>query len=261
MSFNIRFGTANDGKNHWHHRRPLVIKTLQQHTCDIFGLQESLYFQLDEILREFPQYRLIGVGRDDGDRAGEFASILYNSNRFIVKESATFWLSETPDIPGSRHWGNRSPRICTWVHLKDKVQKKECYVYNVHLDHRSQFSRLKSCDLLFDRICQHKSPAPVIITGDFNVIESNEIIKFLKGIRPLKTGKTNKFPMTDAYRLIHPKALGGTLHLFRGIRFGPRIDFVFTTQDIEVSSAAILRTHFENKYPSDHFPLIAHLKI
>lgn len=257
MSFNIRFGTARDGKDSWHIRRPLVVKTLLQHSCDIFGLQEALKFQLDEIITDLPNFDFIGVGRENGIHKGEHTAILYKKSKFDLIESSTFWFSETPEIAGSCHWGNRSPRICTWALLKEKGQKSYFYIYNVHLDHQSQYSRQKSCELLSDRICSRKYKAPVIITGDFNAVESNEIIKFLRGVRCMRSGKSNIFPLSDAYRAVHPKALGGTLHLFRGIRYGPRIDFIFADPHFKVLSSEIIRSHFNNKYPSDHFPLLA----
>jgi len=261
MSFNIRFGTAHDGRNSWHFRRPLVSKVLDQYTCDIFGIQEALRFQLNEILSTSSSLEVTGVGREDGFHKGEHTAILYNKSRFELLESATFWFSETPDIPGSHSWGNSIPRICTWALLWDRYQKTECYVYNVHLDHKSSYSRQKSSELLIKHICNRKYNAPVIITGDFNTTENNEIIRYFKGICCLKSGNKNVFPMSDAYRAIHPKALGGTLHLFRGIRYGPRIDFIFTDHHIKVLTADIIRSRFDNKYPSDHFPIAASLQI
>ena len=257
MSFNIRFGTAQDGNNSWHIRRPLVTRTLLQHSCDVFGIQEALKFQLDEIAADIPELGEVGVGRDDGIHKGEHTAILYKKARFDLVDSATFWFSETPEIAGSCHWGNRSPRICTWALLKDKRLRSYCYLYNVHLDHQSQYSRQKSSELLIERICSRKVGAPVIITGDFNAVENNEIIKFIRGARCMRSGKSNVFPMSDTYREIHPKALGGTLHLFGGIRYGPRIDFVFADSHFKVLSAEIIRNHFNKKYPSDHFPILA----
>jgi endonuclease/exonuclease/phosphatase family metal-dependent hydrolase len=260
MSFNIRFGTANDGKNSWHLRRPLVSQLFKHHLCDIVGLQEALHFQLNEISMDLPSLGVTGVGREDGNTRGEHTAILYNKARFELLESATFWFSETPDIAGSHHWGNKVPRICTWALLRDLLKKAEYYVYNVHLDHKSSYSRQKSSELLIRKICNQKLHAPVIITGDFNTIENNEIIRYFKGISCLKSGQSNAFPMSDTYRVIHPRALGGTLNLFRGIRYGPRIDFIFADHRFKVVSADIIRTQFNKRYPSDHFPITAVLQ-
>jgi endonuclease/exonuclease/phosphatase family metal-dependent hydrolase len=260
MSFNIRFGTANDGKNNWHLRRPLVSQLLRHYFCDIVSLQEALHFQLNEILNDLPSLGVSGVGREDGNTRGEHTAILYNKARFELLESATFWFSETPDIAGSRHWGNSVPRICTWALLKDLFKNTAFYVYNVHLDHKSSYSRQKSSELLIRKICNRKLDAPVIVTGDFNTIESNEIIRYFKGICCLKSILSNAFPMSDTYRVIHPRALGGTLNLFRGIRYGPRIDYIFSDHRFKVLSAEIIRTHYDKRYPSDHFPIKASLQ-
>ena len=115
MSFNIRYGTANDGDDSWPNRDHLVFDVLKNHAPDIVGLQEALKFQIDEILENVPGYAMVGVGRDDGDTLGEYSAILYNPARFELKESGTFWLSETPDIIASTSWGNKITRICTWT--------------------------------------------------------------------------------------------------------------------------------------------------
>ena len=118
MTFNIRYGLANDGEDSWEFRKGMVMGVIVEHAPDLIGLQEALQFQMDEIRANFPEYGSIGIGRDPGGE-GEYAAILYLKERFMEVESDTFWLSETPEVP-STHWGNKHLRICTWARLLDR---------------------------------------------------------------------------------------------------------------------------------------------
>ena len=258
ISYNIRYGNANDGKRCWKNRRSLLIELLRTHDSDLIGVQEALRFQLDEIRSELPDYGEIGAGRDDGKALGEYSALLYKTDRFKIDESGTFWFSDTPDEAGSKSWGNRIPRVCSWALLVDKNTKNGIYHYNVHLDNWSQYSREKSIELLINNICKRTYEYPVIITGDFNVFERNPVIRSLKGLIPVKS--PGFVPFIDAYREIHPRALGGTYNFFRGFRFGPRLDYIFVSQDLLVRDVEIIRTSFGGMYPSDHFPIKALLK-
>lgn len=257
MSFNVRYGTASDGKNSWKSRRGLVTELIDEVSPDVIGTQEALRFQLDEIREDLSHYGEIGAGRDDGRKSGEYAAILYKTRRFKIWESGTFWLSDHPHHPGSSSWGNRLPRICTWALLIEKGGNGGFYIFNTHLDHWSQNSRRKSIDLIMDNILKRRYPYPVIITGDFNVGERNPIIRFIKGQTSGKDNSLCPFPMIDTFRAIHPKAIGGTFNLFLGYRYGPKIDFIFADSTASVSSARIIRNTYEGKYPSDHFPVSA----
>jgi endonuclease/exonuclease/phosphatase family metal-dependent hydrolase len=181
MSFNVRYGTAPDGKNGWSYRRPLVSQLILDNAPHVLGIQEGLRFQLDDLSADLNIYEEVGCGRDDGKNAGEHSSILYKKGVFDVLDTGTFWFSETPDLPGTCDWGNRVPRICTWVVLQEKKKQYGFYLYNLHLDHRSSKSRRKSVLLLIDRIIKRDHKFPVIITGDFNVGERNAVIKYLSG--------------------------------------------------------------------------------
>ena len=181
MSFNIRYGTANDGENHWTNRRDMLFALLRTENPDLIGLQEALRFQIDEILAAVPGYAVVGVGRDDGKAAGEMSAILFRIARFHVAASGTFWFSDTPEIPGSKSWGNRITRIASWARFVDRDGTAFTH-YNLHLDHESQPSREKSTALLLQRITARPIPSePVIVTGDFNVGESNPALHVLVG--------------------------------------------------------------------------------
>ncbi len=264
MTFNIRYGSANDGPNHWDRRKDMVVGTIERHACDVIGLQEALRFQIDCIRRALPRYGEIGVAREDGKADGEYSALLYNRDKLDVSESATFWFSDTPDVPGSSHWGNACVRICSWARLTDKQSGRSFYAYNLHLDHVSQPSREKSVVLLAKRISQRKHNDPFIVTGDFNAGESNPAIRYLKGEIPLEgpdgEETTNPIPMLDSFRVLHPDEKEvGTFNGFKGTRTGDKIDFILVPPTVTTLDAAILHDNAEGQYPSDHFPAMAKL--
>ena len=264
MSFNIRYGTANDGANRWKNRCELVFDVLREHDCDVVGLQEALRFQIDEMREAVPLYGEIGVGRDDGKTKGEYSGILYRTDRLNVADSGTFWLSDTPEVPGSITWGNACTRICTWGRFVCKGSGKAFYLFNVHLDHRSQPSREKSAVLLARRIGDRKHDDPVIVTGDFNAGESNPAVRYLKGELRVEGAELaeNPVPLVDTFRVLHPEATDvGTFNGFKGTRSGEKIDYVFTQPGVKVVGAEILRDNKDGQYPSDHFPVMARLAL
>ncbi len=258
MSFNIRYGTTNDGPDHWEKRKEQVFELIGRSDCDLIGLQEALRFQIDEIRAAVPVYGEIGVGRDDGRTKGEYSGILYRTDRLIVAEAGTFWLSDTPEVPGSMTWGNRITRICTWARFIHKPSGKAFYHFNTHFDHQSQPSREKAAVLVARRIRDRQHPDPVVFTGDFNAGESNPAVRYLSGDLDLD-GKT-PVPFVDSFRLLHPDATDvGTFHAFKGTRTGDKIDYIFVQPDTKVLEARIWHDNENGRYPSDHFPITARL--
>jgi len=152
LTFNIRYGTAQDGENAWNYRKDLVFDLLKDQNAEIVGLQEALHFQIEEIQQMIPIYTFIGIGRDDGDTLGEYSAILYKTDELKVLDSGTFWLSDHPDEVASIDWGNACTRICTWSYFQSKNDSQRFYVYNLHLDHVSQISREKSIELKKENI-------------------------------------------------------------------------------------------------------------
>ncbi len=258
MSFNIRYGTANDGPDHWRNRKEQVFELIGRSDCDLIGLQEALRFQIDEIRAAVPVYGEIGVGREDGRTKGEYSGILYRTDRLIVAEAGTFWLSDAPEVPGSMTWGNRITRICTWARFIHKPSGKAFYHFNTHFDHQSQPSREKAAVLVARRIRDRQHPDPAIFTGDFNAGESNPAVRYLKGDLDLD-GKT-PVPFVDSFRLLHPDATEvGTFNAFKGTRTGDKIDYIFVQPGTKVLEARILYDNDNGSYPSDHFPITARL--
>jgi len=264
MTFNIRYGTANDGEDSWDRRKDLVYDVLRKNDPDVVGLQEALRSQIDDIRAALPEYGEIGVGRDDGKTAGEYSAILYKKDQLGVAESGTFWLSDTPTVPGSKSWGNNITRICSWARLVPKGPGRAFYLFNTHLDHQSQPSRERSAVLLTRRIAGREHPDPVLVTGDFNAGEGNPAVRYLKGEIPLTAGDgdpaTTPVVLIDTFRALHAGATEvGTFHQFKGIRSGDKIDYILAEPGTRVLQAEILRDNKDNRYPSDHFPVKAAL--
>lgn len=257
VSFNIRYGTASDGDNEWSKRRELLFEVTRELDADILGLQEALAFQIDEIEAAVQGYAAVGVGRDDAARGGEHTAILFRKSRLRVADAGTFWFSDTPEVPASRSWGNRITRICTWARFVDR-DGRGFYVFNLHLDHESQPSREQSVALLARRIEARAFPAePVIVTGDFNAGERNPAITALIE----RSDAASR--LVDTFRVMHPSATDvGT---FTGFKFGntagEKIDYVLVQPGTEVLSAGIVRTSRDRRYPSDHFPVAATIRL
>lgn len=255
VTFNIRCGNAEDGSNHWDNRREIVFDLLADHAADIIGLQEALDFQIDQIRRALPQYSAVAVGRDDGKQGGESCPIFYRRDRFVLSDSGTFWFSNTPWVAGSAHWGNTVPRICTWVRLAEKKSGKAFYIYNLHLDHQSEFSRQKSVELLAKEIAHRPHGNPCIVMGDFNMgLNEPSMTDLLRPSRPLR--------MADTWQTIHPSENPpGTYHAFEGTARGPKIDHILIGPGTEIIEVAVDARSFSGHWPSDHFLVMARLKL
>lgn len=251
MSFNIRYGTANDGAHAWPNRRAAVLATIADHAPHLLGVQEALRFQLDEIGTGLRRYREVGVGRDDGQQAGEYSAILVDTSRFTVLGSGTFWLSDTPTVPGSMHWGNRITRITTWVRLADRATGDTVRVYNAHWDHESQPSRERSAALMLSRIGADESPSDgVIVMGDFNSGPSNPAFQALV--------TDDRTRLRDAHLDVAPYARwGGTFNGFRGDRSGEKIDAILVGREWRAIDAGVDRRRWESLWASDHFAVWA----
>lgn len=249
MTFNIRYGTAADGDNHWRLRREQLFSLLREQQADVVGLQEALRFQIDEILDAVPGYAFVGVGRADGRQAGEYTAILYRTARLQARRSDTFWFSDTPGVVKSTSWGNRIERICTWAYFEDR-EGLPFYVYNVHLDHQSQPSRERSAALLLKVIGARNPAAPAVVTGDFNAGERNPATEAMRA------------SFRDSFRVLHAQAADvGTFSGFdAGRTSGDKIDYVFVEPGAEVIEAAILRSSRDGRSPSDHFPVTARIR-
>ena len=211
-------------------------------------VQEAVAAQYDELLID-TDFESVGVGRNDGKRKGEFSPIYFNKNRFTKKEGGYFWLSETPDVP-SKGWDAQIVRICTWVRLYDKLNKKEFLVFNTHYDHIGVQARIESAKLIKQKIQEIAPTLPVVYAGDLNVTPETEAIATIKSF------------LTDS-REISIEAPYGPEGTFNGFKFDSplkqRIDYVFVNKGFSVLKYAVLTDSKDQKYFSDHLPVFVKL--
>lgn len=258
MSWNIRYDNPRDGANAWKHRRDWVAQIIKREDADVVGLQEVLRRQFDDLKKRLPAMVAYGVGRDDGKTRGEFAPILFRRKRFQLLEKSTFWLSRTPDKPGSRDWDAAITRIASWVKLKDRLTGKTFFVINTHFDHRGRTARAKSASLIVKKLREKFGRYPVLLTGDFNTTPGSKPYQTLVG-----TGTPKGRRLYDAHKLSASKPQGpnSTWNGFRAVVPKRRIDFVFVTEDVKVLRHRILTDQRKGRFPSDHLPVVTRVEI
>jgi endonuclease/exonuclease/phosphatase family metal-dependent hydrolase len=265
MSFNLRHETdADEGPRAWRKRIVRIVGMIRDEAPDVIGVQEALQGQAADLRASMPTYAFFGSGRDDGGHAGEFAAIFYLVDRFErdAHDAGTFWLSDTPHVPGSRSWGNSIPRMATWIRLIDRRTERGFYVFNTHWDHQHQASRERSALLLADRIAQRRhANDPVLLLGDLNAVASNPAVGYLLGKRVILADSESQspIPLIDTFDAVHARVRDRrTLHFWRGTRDGSlKIDYILASVGTEVLAAAI---RDQDRPPlSDHFPVTARL--
>jgi len=257
MSFNIRFGTANDGVNHWRLRQDFLVETIRAFDPDLLGTQETLADQRDFLGEKLSEYDFVGVGRDDGREAGEMMAIYWKRERFEKIEAGHFWLSETPETVGSQSWDTSLPRMVTWVKLRDRQQPDAPPIawFNTHFDHRGQEARLESARLIRRKAMELAADHHLIVTGDFNAGEESPPYAAL--FAPAEPGQPE---WLDTYRRLHPERgpEEGTFNAFDPqATKGARIDWIAVCDRWQVIAAGIDRTQRDGRVPSDHFPVTA----
>lgn len=250
VTFNIRYGTADDGPDSWQSRADRCASQIRELQPDVLCVQEALRLQVNYLLERFPEFDFAGVGRDDGEAEGEHAGILSRRDRLRVVESGTFWLSDTPEIPGSADWGDSNVRVCTWAHFQTIDESREFSVFNTHLAVASQLAREKGVELILERVVSIGGERPTIVAGDFNADETNPGCEQMRqaGFR-------------DSYRHIHPTGSAPTYNGFVDSPEPGKIDYIWATQEVEVNGAEVVRQKFDGRWPSDHFPVTARLSI
>jgi len=258
MSFNIRYGTAQDGQNHWDRRKEFLVETIRAFDPDLLGTQETLASQRDFLAEKLPGYDHLGVGRDDGREKGEMMALYFRRARFEKLDGGHFWLSESPEKIGSKSWDSSLPRMVTWVKLRDRkddAAAPSLVFFNTHFDHLGNTARLESARLLRRQIGTLAANCAVIVTGDFNTDEGSPPYRAL-----FEPTDDEPSPVVDSYRVTHSERAAdeGTFSGFKaGALAGARIDWIGVSRDWEIRAAAIDRTAREGRTPSDHFPVTA----
>lgn len=248
MTYNIRLDVAVDGVNQWPNRKQKVFDLLRKYDPDIIGVQEALHHQLQDILRALPGYQSAGVGRDDGKEKGEFSAILYKTDRLALISQKTSWLSETPEIPGSKSWDAAITRVVTQAHFRDKKTKKEFVHFNTHFDHIGKEARLNSARMIRQMIDGRPRNLSALITGDFNAEPADP---------PYSEILLNKVVMDT-----RPKeVVVGTFCNFEMNSQPCRlIDYIFHTKPWKVVKYEVIQDNDGKYYPSDHLPVLVEFK-
>lgn len=242
-SFNIRYDNPADAINAWPNRQHLVYAHLKTLQPDVLGLQEVLHHQLSWIDEQLPDYSYIGVGRDDGVIAGEFVPLFYNKNTITKLDGGNFWLSETPNVAGSIGWQAQLPRVASWGHFEKNG--RDFFVFNVHFSHVSDVARQKSAEFLLTHIPAIAGNKPVILLGDFNMLDTSAAYK------TLTTGPS--LPLADTAMLANAEDIG----TYNGFAVGERerIDYIFISYGLKSSNYRTYQLDVGGVYVSDHFPI------
>ena len=247
MTMNMRYDNPEDGENNWRFRRERIAAMLREQAPDVFGTQELLANQYDDLGALLPDYRSVGVGREDGDRAGEFNAVFFRADAFELLDSGTFWLSEEPERPGSKGWDGACERLATWVVLRRGGDGREFLFINTHLDHVGEQARREGGALRLRRIEALRGDRPVILTGDFNAEPDSPVIahvveggllKHAGEVAAEKYGSSWSF--ADFGQIPEEER--------------PLIDYIFIGGDLRADRYEVLPDRYEEGYLSDHAP-------
>lgn len=251
MSFNIRYNEPRDGVNAWPNRKQKAADVIRFHKADLIGVQEAQIGQLRDLEKLLPDFAWCGVGRTDGKEDGEFSAILFRKSRFRLLETGTFWLSESPDKPGSMGWDAAYPRIVTWARFRDNRSKRTFVHFNTHFDHRGEKARIESAKLILAKITAIAGRLPYFLTGDLNVTEDTEAYKTLAA-----TLKDARYTSTNGH-------FGGesTFSAFKELSPGMKIDYIFVQDGIMVREHGVLSDRWDGLWASDHLPVLAEIEI
>lgn len=252
-TYNIRFDNRRDSGNLWVDRAPIVTALLRFHDFDIFGTQEALKNQLDDISNALPEYSRYGIGRDDGREEGEHAAIFYKKATFRLLDKGDFWLSQTPEKPSLGWDATCCNRICSWVYLQDIKSGKKFYVFNAHYDHQGLEARKESSKLVLAKISSVAGNAPVIFMGDLNGGHDSDWYLEL----------ANSKLLNDSYSQVKdPYVNNSSFNGFGSVKNGKEIiDHVFVTPHFRVAKWGLLTDTYNGKFPSDHFPVYVRVKL
>lgn len=253
MTFNIRYDNPHDSINAWPYRAEQVCEFIKDEDPDIFGMQEVLSHQFAYLDSALSDYTSQGVGRDDGLKGGEMNPVFFRKDKFDLVRTITFWLSDTPDFPGSKAWGASLPRIVTWMELVDKDTHDHFFFFNTHFAHDSDSARIRSSEVLLNEVAEIAQGFPFIITGDFNMLPDSRGYDILTG--PDESVSLLK----DTYFISEEKPTGPA-YTFNGFSDKPgagRIDYIFVKNGMKVLEHITVAHKDGDVFISDHWPVFA----
>lgn len=260
MSYNIRLDTEADGVNQWKNRPDKVIGLIKKYNPDLFGVQEAMHNQMVDLQSGLSEYSYVGVGRDDGKEKGEYSAIFYKKEKFELISQNTFWLSETPDVPGSKSWDAAITRVVTHAVFKDKTTGKQFLYANTHFDHVGKEARKNSAFMIKaylkgfvsgSRYNNENLKVPVIVSGDFNSEPTD----------------TPYLTITNGehFRLFDSRPANNLTGTFCGFELNKMecktIDYIFHSEDWKASGYQVIQDNDGKYYPSDHLPVLVTLTL
>lgn len=253
LTLNIRYDNPADAPNDWPSRKDFVLSFIEGEEPDIFGLQEALWSQYHFLDSALTGYKSIGAGRDDGRFKGEMTPVFYCKDRFRAINTGTFWLSETPDVPGSKGWGAVLPRIVSWVELEEIASDKSFFFFNTHYSHMSDSARIMSSKIILQEVKKIAGNNPFVLTGDFNMLPGSQAYV------TLTEDEREEAFIIDTYLIseTEPSGLAYTFNGFRNREGEGRIDHIFVSSDARVLSHETEGPRQGELFISDHWPVVA----
>lgn len=252
ITYNIRYDSPRDGKDNWKFRKEAIANFITAQSPDFLGIQEAMYHQAMELDSLLPDYNWVGVGRNDGSKDGEFTPIYYKKNKYSIEKTGVFWLSETPEIIGSKGWDTALPRIATWAIFKNNNTDSTYFVLNTHFDHRGEQARIESAKLILKQTKALNEGHSSILMGDLNVTPSSKVYAtFTKNTDFFDTKKVSQTPSTNKK---------GTFNNFkiRHLRT-TTIDYIFVNKELKVQSYEVPAPKANDRQASDHYPIVVRI--
>ena len=290
-SYNIRL-SAGDKKtpNAWNERKEDMVALMRRLNIDAGGLQEVRPDQMAFLREKFPEFEFVGDHRGADRVSDEASPVFYRRSRFDVEKKGTFWLSETPDVPGVKGWGAACPRVCSYLVLRDKSTGRRFCFANTHTDHISALAREKGMLLVVERMKEFGAGAPIVFTGDHNCRETEApalaVSKMLKNAlyesetTPKGSWRTfngwlwrdSEVSAADAMKMPvnvrnaragSPDGDKGADGKHRWEQCGARIDYVYVSPGVRVLDYETVNAPRPGKklYPSDHYPIVATIEL
>ncbi|KAI3771872.1 hypothetical protein L6452_03043 [Arctium lappa] len=284
MTFNLLEDQPEDGPNCWEKRKDLCVSVITSYSPIILCTQQGVKSQLEYLQQCLPDlglcenitkrnilnltkggsfllniqgYDQFGISRKGSeDVSDQHCTIFYDKEKVELLEGGTFWLSESPSVPGSMSWGGVSPCIAT------------------------PRARRRSALLTWQHIASLPPSLPVAYCGGFNTQKESTTGRFLLG-RSREHGVVGD--MRDAWpnaRLRKNMSLIRTYHGFKGNKQGA-VEFlklIFRalclcwdrqTQDLHIDwilfrgrslvpvSCEVVSDNIDGHYPSSHYPIFA----
>jgi len=285
-TYNIRLSPADKGTpNAWNERKADMVALLKGLDLDAGGLQEVCPDQAQYLRENMPEYEFVGEHREADRVSGEASPVFFRRSRFAAEKSGTFWLSETPDVPGLKGWDAAHPRVCSYLVLREKSTGRRFCFANTHTDHKSALAREQGMLLIIERMKDFGGGAPIIFTGDHNCRETEApavaVSALLKNAilaaettpdGPWRTfngweWREKELLSSDALKLgpdVRNAVLGSPDGLSQGGGYDrsgdwPRIDYIYVSPGVRVldyKTVGDVRPG-TRLYPSDHFPVVA----